>query len=55
MVVLLLKPRKGQEWTQGWLEANAKIVTVEESLTHSMAEFAKFSSRSEGNMSLALD
>lgn len=55
VVVLLLKLRKGQDWTQAWLEANAKIVTVDENLTHSMAEFAKFSTRSEGNLSLALN
>ena len=35
--------RKGQEWTETWLNANAKIISVDEHLTHAMAEFAKFS------------
>lgn len=35
--------RKGQEWTENWLNENVKMMAVDEHLTHVMAEFAKFS------------
>ena len=45
----MLLARKGQLFTKQWMEANCKVVQVDQNLTHGLAEFGKFTAKLQEN------